>query len=113
MQILLDLDEVFAEGESPHSKAHTVPVEQTQEPAIIPLEEHASRRNDLVRWGSGQCRRLVGNGFSRCPPSTVPEAILAAPIVLCPRCHSRPVLAELRKLTGGLCYPCWEREVRS
>ena len=39
---------------------------------------------------------------------TPPQEILADPIVLCPKCHSRRVLLELRTMTGGLCYPCWE-----
>jgi hypothetical protein len=74
-----------------------------------------SRKDEPVRWGNGPTRRLVGNGFPPHPPSTVSNAILADPTVLCPRCRSRPVLAELRELTGSLCYPCWEAglEVRS
>ncbi len=43
---------------------------------------------------------------------TIPPEILADPIVLCPRCASRRVLSELRTVTGGICYPCWEQEGR-
>ena len=76
-------------------------------------ESVAGRAHDPVRWGGGQCRRLVGNDFSPRPLSTVPDAILADAIVLCPQCRSCPVLAELREMTGGLCYPCWEAGARS
>jgi len=41
-------------------------------------------------------------------PAEPPAEILATPIVLCPQCSSRPVLRELRAMTGGLCYQCWE-----
>jgi hypothetical protein len=43
------------------------------------------------------------------PIGSPPDSILADPIILCPQCSCRPVLRELRKLTGGLCYSCWER----
>lgn len=39
---------------------------------------------------------------------TPSSEVLADPVVLCPLCNSRRVLAELRRITGGLCYPCWE-----
>lgn len=39
---------------------------------------------------------------------TPPPEIIADPVILCPRCKSGRVLAELRKLTGGTCYQCWE-----
>jgi len=79
----------------------------------IGTEPIAGRAHEPVCWGNGPTRRLVGNGFESHLVAAVPDAILADPIVLCPQCRSRPVLAELRKLTGGLCYSCWEWEVRS
>ena len=42
-----------------------------------------------------------------------PPSICASPVIFCPRCTCRPVLRELQKMTGGLCYPCWEAGVEA
>jgi hypothetical protein len=58
-------------------------------------------------------RRLIENGFTPRYTNSPPESIRAMPTVVCPRCTARPVLRELREMTGGHCYPCWEAEARS
>ena len=60
----------------------------------------------LAKRKPGQARRLTRE-------PQVPAEIIADPVVLCPRCHRIPVLRELREMTGGLCYACWELEGRS
>jgi TubC N-terminal docking domain len=58
-------------------------------------------------WGRmGSTHRLCGNGFRAIQPKIPPLNILATPIIVCPRCKQRPVLRELRNLTGGRCYGC-------
>jgi TubC N-terminal docking domain len=52
-------------------------------------------------------RRLIGCGFAPIAPTIPPDAILATPPVTCPACRKRPVLPELRELTGGQCWDCW------
>jgi hypothetical protein len=53
-------------------------------------------------------RRLIGCGFPPRHSEPPPETIIATPRVLCPNCGQRPVLAELRAITEGTCWPCWE-----
>lgn len=71
-------------------------------------KQWASRKDEMVQWGSGQSRRLVGNGYPPITTTAVPALIVAAPKIVCPACGLGRVLSELRKLTGGLCYACWE-----
>jgi hypothetical protein len=52
-------------------------------------------------------RPLIGCGFPPIPPTIPPAAILATPKVICPGCRVRPVLPELRAMTGGRCWDCW------
>jgi len=52
-------------------------------------------------------RRLIGNGFPPHPTEIPPASILATQLAVCPRCSSRPVLPELREMTGGQRYSCW------
>jgi hypothetical protein len=57
--------------------------------------------------------RLIGNGF---PPRISPQppaAILATPAEICPLCGRRPILRELRGLTVGQCWTCWELEEKA
>jgi|GEM_PF-6686314 len=67
-----------------------------------------SRRHEPVQWGQGQSRRLAGNGFAAISPTPVPASILAVQFSLCISCQKGVVLPELRALTGGKCYGCWE-----
>jgi hypothetical protein len=109
--LLINLDEIFGEPALGQQTAtQPAPAELANEPAIVSFEGHpvVSRNGEAVRWGRGTTIRLCGSGFPPRPTPTVPAAIVADPIVLCPRCASKPVLAEMRELTGGLCYPCWE-----
>jgi len=57
--------------------------------------------------------RLIGNGFPPIPTTIPPDSICVMPLPVCPRCSSRPVLPELRSMTGGLCYSCWTAEARA
>jgi hypothetical protein len=51
-------------------------------------------------------RRLVGVEFPPRPSTQPPAGIVADPVVMCPRCGAVRVLAELRRMTGGLCCGC-------
>jgi hypothetical protein len=75
-------------------------------------QEWPSRRNEPVCWGRGQTRRLVGNGFPAITPEAAPDAILAIPKAVCPACRVGVVLPELRFITAGRCFPCWEASRR-
>jgi hypothetical protein len=66
------------------------------------------RKDEPVQWGSGQSRRLVGNNFPPMAIAKVPPTIVSADKILCPLCGLGRVLPELRMLTRGLCYTCWE-----
>jgi hypothetical protein len=66
------------------------------------------RGDQSATIGSRIHRSLIGCGFTHCPTTIPPDSIRAAPVVLCPRCTNRPVLRELRHMTGGLCWACWE-----
>jgi hypothetical protein len=57
--------------------------------------------------------RLIDNGFAARPVAAVPVAIQAAPKSVCRVCGFARVLPELRTMTGGRCYSCWEQEVQS
>ena len=46
-------------------------------------------------------------------PPTVPVSIIADPIIPCRRGCDGRVLRELRVMTGGLCWRCWEQSLRS
>jgi TubC N-terminal docking domain len=72
-----------------------------------------STQTKFVGPGGSQSRGLIGNGFPPRQLQAVPDSILAPPTVLCPECGVGRVLAELRKMTSGQCYSCWEKEVRS
>jgi len=65
-------------------------------------------QNEPFHWGNGQSRRLVGNAFPPRLPASVPKSIVSDPPIICPACNVGRVLSELRKMTGGLCYACWE-----
>ena len=57
--------------------------------------------------------RLIDNGFAARPVAAVPATILATPKSVCPVCGVARVLPELRTMTEGRCYSCWEQEVQS
>jgi hypothetical protein len=82
------------------------------ENSVVPSPPPGATQHAISPATGIPARRLVGNGFP--PRHSQPPApeIVADPIVLCPRCSTKRVLPELRTLTGGRCYPCWEREVR-
>jgi hypothetical protein len=103
MPTLLNLETIFGEVDGPHESVIEGPAPQADR-----INDQYMRRHDEVSWGCGPTRRLVGNGFPPHSLAAVPDAILADPIVLCPQCRSRRVLAELRELTRRMCYPCWE-----
>jgi len=64
-----------------------------------------------LRWSRrGSSHRLCANAFWAIPITIPPPEIWASPLVLCPECHQRPVLRELRDMTGGQCYECATRE---
>ena len=44
-------------------------------------------------------------------PERPPPEILAKPLPICSICHRGRVLPELRLMTGGLCWSCWEISV--
>jgi len=46
-------------------------------------------------------------------PTQPPVEILADPIIFCPRCTTGRVLRELRTMTGGVCWQCWNGEQRT
>jgi hypothetical protein len=52
-------------------------------------------------------RRRIGKAGQPALSSQPTSETLADPTIICPRCMVRPVLRELREMTGGLCYPCW------
>jgi len=109
MQPLLNLDEILGDAVPPEATPPQ-PVQLTTELTIIPFGHCsvASRRKGPVAWGRGQIRRLVENGFPAIVPEPVPESILATPKAVCPVCEAGVVMPELRILTGGRCYRCWE-----
>jgi hypothetical protein len=67
----------------------------------------------IVPWVPTQraprTRRLSGNGFAPIPPTKPPDSILATPPVVCASCGMRPVLRELREMTGGRCWDCFSQ----
>ena len=67
-----------------------------------------SRADEPIRWGGGQTRRLIGNGFPPHPIEAPDPRIIAAPVLLCQQCRSCRCLPELAAITGGkLCFTCW------
>jgi TubC N-terminal docking domain len=72
---------------------------KASKPAVL----DALKRRETDR----QTCRLIGYGFPPCPTTIPPDSIRATPLAVCPRCSSRPVLPELRAMTGGLCWTCW------
>jgi len=52
--------------------------------------------------------RLIGNDYPPRLSEQPPAAILAMPAEICPRCNRRRILRELRGITDGKCWSCWE-----
>jgi hypothetical protein len=101
MNTLLDLDDIF-DGKT--AGPPPALIQKTEvEIATVPFENHplVTRHNELGRRG------LIGNCFPPHPTAIPPDTICATPLAVCPRCSIRPVLRELREMTGGLCYRCW------
>jgi len=72
----------------------------SEAPGARPTLEPAAGRQGV------STRRLCGNGFPAIPIKIPPPEILTTALVLCRQCNQRPVLRELRELTGGRCYEC-------
>jgi len=68
------------------------------------------RASEPLVWGLGPSRKVVGTMFPAKPSLRPPKLIRADPVVLCSQCDTRPVLRELRRMTGGRCYDCWAVE---
>jgi hypothetical protein len=91
------------------SRAHPPTVGVTETPA------NAENRIGFADTGvsrSVQHTGLIGRGFPPHASPVPPEAIRATKPELCPRCAQRPVLRELRTITGGLCWTCHSVEAQ-
>jgi hypothetical protein len=73
------------------------------------LHEEALAHSALSERES-QGRHLINCGFPPQRTEPPPAAVLATARLICPRCRHGTVLVELRGITGGTCWPCWERE---
>jgi dsDNA-binding SOS-regulon protein len=80
-------------------------------PANVEVSSHESSVEPHVGKPERLARRRIGTAF---PPRITPPppvAIHATPIEICPRCNRGRVQPELREITGGKCWSCWELEM--
>ena len=98
-------------------KAELLEMLQPEAPAgepLFPDDLLAALGAATVRWADqphgesleGPDLQPAAVGWDDCQPS---PGILAAPVVMCPRCGSARVLPELQAMTGGLCWGCYVR----
>jgi hypothetical protein len=90
----------------------------TETPEIQASERVSGPANPLSHsFGGGQAtpdrtgkrHRLTDNGFPARISEQPPAAIIATPVEICPRCNRGRVQRELRVMTGGKCWSCWQQ----
>ena len=79
---------------------------QVSEPANPP--SHSFGGDDSTVDRIAKRHRLIGNDYVPRLTGQPPAAILATPAEICPECKRGRVLRELRVITGGQCWSCWE-----
>jgi len=81
---------------------------RVSEPGIQPEHRFEGGRRGVA--SPIRPHRLLGNNYPPRASDQPPAAILATPLEICPRCDLGRVLPELRQMTGGTCWSCWEEK---
>lgn len=105
------VDALLATTESPPDadEKKTCDSAKTSEiPENVEVSSHGKPPEPPVAKPHRSVHRLIGNDFPSRITQQPPAAILATPAEICPRCNRGRVLPELRQITGGRCWPCWE-----